>query len=94
LELLNDNVLSLCEILKTKNSEGIAILYHQAYHVVISHLIESGYSEENSRKQFKRATAFLLNRIELDEFNPQTDIVLYLTSLTKYLLHNEFSLSE
>jgi len=94
LELLNDNVLSLWEKLKDKDSEGIAILYHKAYHVVVSHLIENGYSEEISRIQFKKAVVFLLSRIEVNEFDPQTDVVLYLTALTKCLLHNEFSLSE
>lgn len=94
LELLNDNVLSLWKKLKDKDSEGIALLYHKAYHVVISHLIEKGFNEENSRLQFKRAVAFLVSRIEVDEFNPQTDVVLYLTSLTKCLLHNEYTLSE
>lgn len=93
LELLNDNVLSLWKKLKDKDSEGIALLYHKAYHVVISHLIEKGFSEEISRIQFKNAVVFLLNRIEVDEFNPKTDVVLYLTALTKSLLHNELSLS-
>lgn len=77
--------MSLWNTLKETEREGIEEVYRLAYYAIANQLIENGYKEAQARELFQQAVVFLVHKVKENDFDPDTDITLYLSTLIKGL---------
>ncbi len=77
--------MSLWNTLKETEREGIEEVYKMAYYTIANQLIENGYKEAQARELFQQAVVFLVHQVKENDFDPNTDLTLYLSTVIKGL---------
>jgi len=77
--------LNTLQTLRDKPKEGVKEVYHIAYHTIANQLIEQGNSESQAREYFRKAVVFLTQQVKENNFDPDMDVTLYLSTVIQEL---------
>lgn len=73
------------QILHDNPQAGIKEVYHTAYYTIANQLIEQGNSESQAREYFRLAVVFLTKQVKENDFDPDMDVTLYLSTVIQGL---------
>lgn len=72
--------------IQTEEAKGIEEIYRLAYYAIANQLIEQGNSETQARAYFHKAVVFLLHQVKQNDFDPEMDVTLYLSTVIQGLM--------
>lgn len=81
--------MSLWNTIHTDEAKGIEEIYRIAYYAIVNQLKEQGNSETQARKYFQQAVVFLVQQVKVNDFDPEMDVTLYLSTVIQGLIKNK-----